>query len=126
MKHTQGKWVAKKLNADGFIILNEGFEIFTPEYDVVANIHQGAPIRKEADAQRIVDCVNACEGISNPKDVIKYLINTGNSKIEAIKNQRDELLEACKLVAKSIDMDKRITTEAYSKTVEAIAKAERN
>lgn len=49
-KHTPGPWTAKHLGADGIVIHRPGWEITTPEYDVVANILRGAPIRNEADA----------------------------------------------------------------------------
>lgn len=54
-KITPGPWEARKLEAYGFVIRGgkEGWEIFTPEYDVVANVQYGAPIRKQADAEAI-------------------------------------------------------------------------
>jgi hypothetical protein len=66
MAYTPGPGKAQFLNADGVIIKRAGFEITTPEYDVVANIPNGAPIRKEEDAQLIAaapDLLAACEAL---------------------------------------------------------------
>lgn len=58
----------------------------------------------EADAARIADCWNACEGIANPAD---------------LRLQRDELLAACKSIIKNMP-------EGWSMKLvqDAIAKAE--
>ena len=50
--HTSGPWKAIFLNAGG-PVQNEGWEIFTPDYDVAAWITRGAPIRKKEDAALI-------------------------------------------------------------------------
>ncbi len=52
-KFTSGPWEARLLEADGTIIKKAAWEIFTPDYDVVAQHPYIPPIRKEADAQLI-------------------------------------------------------------------------
>ena len=47
---TPGPWTPKRLLFDGVVIRREGCEVTTPEYDVCANIQNGAPIRKVEDA----------------------------------------------------------------------------
>lgn len=55
---TPRPWEARYLADDDFVIRNPGFEIYTPEYDVAANVPQGAPIRKREDAEYIALAAN--------------------------------------------------------------------
>jgi hypothetical protein len=47
---TPGPWKSRKLNPSGGIIRHEGWEIFTPNYDVACWREHAAPFRKETDA----------------------------------------------------------------------------
>ena len=69
-EHTPEPWAFRPLIPDGTIIKRKGtFEIWKeastagPEYDICSDVLSGGPIRNEADARRIVACVNACQGI---------------------------------------------------------------
>ena len=64
MSHTPGPWEATRLEPDGFLIRQYGWEIRTPAWDVTTWIEHGAPIRKEEDAHLIAaapDLLAACE-----------------------------------------------------------------
>ena len=52
----------------------------------------------EANARRIVACVNACAGMRNDELEGGLLIGVMQSKIDRLECQRDELLEAAKAV----------------------------
>ena len=90
-EHTKEPWEVRELLPDGVICKRKGtYEIHTPDYDVCATIVDGAPIRNEADAHRIVVCVNACAGI-NPDaipGVVKYLRIIANAGINRVQKQR--------------------------------------
>ena len=64
MSHTPGPWEARRLEPDGFLIRQYGWEIRTPAWDVATWIEHGGPIRKEEDALVIAaapDLLEACE-----------------------------------------------------------------
>ena len=64
MSHTPGPWEATRLEPDGFLIRQYGWEIRTPAWDVTTWIEHGAPIRKEEDAHLIAaapDLLEACK-----------------------------------------------------------------
>ena len=51
MAHTPGPWEVRELIPDGHIIRREGtYEIWTPDYDVAADVPGGGPFRKLEDA----------------------------------------------------------------------------
>ena len=52
----------------------------------------------EANARRIVACVNACAGMRNDELEGGLLIGVMQVKIDLLESQRDELLEAAKAV----------------------------
>ena len=62
MKHTKEPWFTK-CDDSGWFIDNE----CTGERPVCINV-------SGVDATRIVECVNACEGIENPQEAIKELV----------------------------------------------------
>jgi len=50
-KHTPGPWKVRRLEPDGLIITRSGtYQIWTPEYDVAADVPGGGPFRKLEDA----------------------------------------------------------------------------
>jgi hypothetical protein len=57
-KATERPWEAIKLNADGAVIRVSGYEIRTPDYDVVAHMTHQPPIRKQADVLYIEAAAN--------------------------------------------------------------------
>jgi len=68
MSHTPGPWEATRLEPDGFLIRQYGWEIRTPAWDVTTWIEHGAPIRKEEDAHLIAaapDLLEAAEMACN-------------------------------------------------------------
>jgi hypothetical protein len=64
MNYTKGEWKARKLLPDKYgIVTKKGWEVFTPEYDVVAMIEHGAPIRREGDARLIASAPDMYEAL---------------------------------------------------------------
>ena len=91
-----------------------------------------AAIYKDEDARRIVACVNACAGIPT------YQLTAENDNptnlgevIDAIRNQRDELLAATEAIAinseECLDFDEctamLVSIDDYHKLMEAAARA---
>ena len=103
-KYTRGPW---KTEGEGIHALIRGGDatIVAVRHRLPADVH-------EANARRIVACVNACEGISteNLEDnrPVKWLAQQYN---EVIK-QRDELLEALKDIAGYWNRDQNETAMA--------------
>lgn len=72
-KHTPGPWSVDPESEDA-----EAFVIFGPEKDngwcsLIACLAKRSDLPVEANAARIVACVNACEGIADPSVVPKLL-----------------------------------------------------
>jgi len=128
MSHTPEPWSIEKENChtndvgtchgeDGwFTILSEGWWDHMP------------PVSAEANARRIVACVNACAGTST-----SWLIGYGDGlhktesgkpireNLEAIVSQRDELLAALKSLNYSASHDSynaKVVREAIAKAVQ--------
>jgi hypothetical protein len=96
-KHTPGPWFVsmgthEKLGQALAVSTKEGDEV-----DAICIVDQ-LPGSEEstANAHRIVDCVNACEGIEDPKNVVPQLLRANERvlELEPLRIQRDELLEA--------------------------------
>ena len=81
-----------------------------------------------ADAQRIVDCVNFCDGISSKemKTLLDRNINVEmvRSRGKQFKHQRDELLAAFKQFYDAFDSCTELTPEVLIAARDAIAKVE--
>jgi hypothetical protein len=101
-KHTSGQWFVstgthEKLGQALAVSTKEGDEV-----DVICVVDQ-LPGSEEstANARRIVDCVNACEGIEDPKNVVPQLLRANERvlELEPLRIQRDELLEALQFIA---------------------------
>ena len=93
---------------------------------LVAECHQGAE-----DARRLVACWNACEGMEDPETEVaalrkdsEYLMASERLRAQVIA-QRDELLEALKLVLDDVGFGRCIfDTQASTMARAAIAKVE--
>jgi hypothetical protein len=127
-KHTPGPWnvqLFKIYNADNFIIADCGYndDVFTKD---------GC----RANAERIVECVNACDGAENPNQgelhylrgehkgmVLKIFELEGN--LEQLQEERDELLAALKLIKTFVDNDFPPKVRLGQRTPEYIAALER-
>lgn len=60
--YTKGEWKVRKLLPDKHgIITKEAYEIYTPDYDVVAQANHQAPIRNLADAHLIASAPDLYE-----------------------------------------------------------------
>lgn len=106
-KHTTGPW---SVDSDGSI-----------EHNNVANIINGADGTmivygqiNDADARRIVACVNACEGLDTDKlervpVPFAQMLNVGFMELweqyTTLKEQRDELLQALQALTHSLDYE---------------------
>ena len=115
-KYTRGPW---KTEGEGIHALIRGGDatIVAVRHRLPADVH-------EANARRIVACVNACEGISteNLEDnrPVKWLAQQYN---EVVK-QRDELLEALQaLMDDEAPIDEKHWNDCCDKARAAIAKA---
>lgn len=122
-KHTPGPWYLKH---SGTVASREsGDVIATTGYNVVVGSTED-----EDNAVRIVACVNACAGIENdalaefPGGTVAGLLELSSRAIgahKAMREQRDELLEALRCICDSgIPLDESIERQM----LEAIAKAE--
>ena len=118
-KHTKGPWVSKK----DMIYGNDGMESIACVLDG-AWPHGLRPDAK-ANAQRIVSCVNALEGLSDDALDGGWNFKSMSKYYKDIEGQRDELLEALEEVIK--DWKQRpeciLTATTYTKAITAIAKA---
>ena len=87
-KHTSGKWEVEQ----GRTTVN--IKHATGCFSVGGKNN----VRSQANAQRIVDCVNACEGIEKPEECKASETTLGTYELDykEIKTQRETLLEACK------------------------------
>lgn len=84
IEHTKGPWLR---DGKTVYVLNEhGFNRFCAQ---VQDAHTPAE-ELEANARRIVACVNACEGVST--DVLEYNARFGG--VLRLERQRDALLAA--------------------------------
>ncbi len=72
-KHTPGPWH----NEQGFIVANNkvvGQAMMPSKDSSVTNLYSAKKAEEmEANAARIVECVNACEGIENPADFVEIV-----------------------------------------------------
>lgn len=108
MSHTKEPWRFSHNSWETSSIYGGEVGCLVAECSISADItgetqSQYEPI-KEANARRIVACVNACAGI--PDDMILHVIAfgmEGHSKATEYQQQRDKLLEALKAMINPID-----------------------
>ena len=91
MKHTNKPWTVVEGRTHGSI------EVFSGDTAIAEIWRRGDAQQERAIAQRIVACVNSCEGFSIEElegaNLFKDSIES-QSEIVALKQQRDELLKA--------------------------------
>lgn len=112
-KHTATPWVIKKVKTScGYCYKIGSQEIVDKDhsgsvclYDDNTTFNETPHEEIEANAERIVACVNACEGIETSDLQQGVLLN---GLINAMKEQRKELVEALKNALKNI-----ITSREY-------------
>ena len=97
MKHTAGLvHYVQYDDGDNAIITEEGdgriCEMITNEPNDI----------RDANGQRLVDCWNACEGLSDPEETISSLLKMAN-ELKGTKKIVPQLLEALKVVTMKIE-----------------------
>jgi hypothetical protein len=127
-EHTKGPWRIGYSDGSGSGENGEGIYIVAPNaYPVVRggmddwNIPKG--IELEADARRIVACVNACEGIATT--FLEHEVESGNplTMIAELASLRERERELKKLLQECLDMSDNWPGVAYSYDLESRAKA---
>ena len=115
-KHTTGDWFISDWNN----------EIIVSADGVRTAIADGpSRIVREANAKRIVDCVNALEGLSSDALDSGWNFKDMSKHCREIEQQRDELIETLEKIVESIKnlwIDE-YPDEALDLAVQAIAKA---
>ena len=81
MKHTKEPWFTKCDDSGWFIDSEQDYIECTGERPVCINV-------SGVDATRIVECVNVCEGVENPQEAIKELVEV----CEAVANGRRKVI----------------------------------
>lgn len=126
-QHTATPW---KVTTNGpyFQIEQDVADRYVGIGDTCATCCNGDYELGEANARRIVDCVNFCEGISSAD--IERLQGVENGLMRVIdrakefKQQRDDLLAALKAAVKTAESGQQIDFEQFKAFKRAIAKAE--
>lgn len=93
-KHTPEPWVISRFNSGGE-------DLLSIEHDntIIAAVNSWlSEPEQEANAARIVACVNYCKGTSNEE------LESGS--LEQLKSQRDELIRVLQVVEKAIRHDR--------------------
>lgn len=117
-KHTKVKWV---INLSTLGIYNEKYIKVVGADEEDKTFTRGEKID---NIKRIVDCVNACEGIENPKFYIDNLADLNSEKVD-LRKQRDELLEACKTLVEILEANNLgLKSQDYLHAIQAIKKGE--
>lgn len=107
-QHTKGPW---QYGEDGY---GNG-------YDVVANGRHIVSCAEEANALRIVACVNACEGLDDEIFERGFTVRGQAMASARVKAQRDELLDALQQIMAGISGCEK--EAKYEAARAAIAKA---
>jgi hypothetical protein len=88
-KKSKEDWKSKE-EFDGWAIYS-GFLDLKSTRKIASHINDG-PDMGESDAQRIVDCVNACAGIDNPLEQIPYLRHLATTHKDRLVGRIAELM----------------------------------
>jgi hypothetical protein len=111
-KHTPAPWQILPEECDRPYIRIRGIalgtrykiaNVLTPNHD---GVHPREAQETRANARRIVACVNACEGIEDPENVVPQLRRANDRvlQLEPLRLQRDELLQALKALTSASDV----------------------
>ncbi len=115
VKHTQGKWL---LNYNGYTIKNPNHDSKKGTIESIAECYAGfnhseTYLEANANAKRIVDCVNAMDGVDNPErymNGVKLLEKEYHSQKDELGNQlvklrntKEELMESLKKMLIIVD-----------------------
>lgn len=108
-KHTQEPWIIGTANNEHLSIFDGKAQPDGKKHLVICHVSplNNVTLEDEANAERIVACVNACAGLNDNQ--LKYLadnIREGNAarrEREALKAQHKELLELLKLLRDNAD-----------------------
>lgn len=87
MEHTKGPWHSEECRTEDYAILSTNGAIVVPCLDDFGHI--GAV--KEANARRIVACVNACEGLST--ELLENVLMLGDTLKDRFDDLKFELTE---------------------------------
>jgi hypothetical protein len=126
-KHTPGPWPIEYNNADERSG-GQWFEVGPAKVWFPYSARSAIEARAEADANRIADCVYACEGIEDPKNVVPQLLRANERvlELEPLRIQRDELLTALRRAALALAFAAETSPamqDDYNAVSAAIAKA---
>lgn len=95
MSHTKGQWVARD-SAIG-VVSDADDQSFGMMLAVACVEQYDMPDEWEYNAKRIVDCVNACDGMENPADEIAKLrsnVAMITSHLESCANELTSMIDA--------------------------------
>ena len=85
MKHTPEPWEIYGRYGDHGRIVGEGDRHIAGTMGYSSNIRSGeVRAENQANARRIVECVNACAGIEDPETVIPQLIESARLTCQAL------------------------------------------
>lgn len=101
-QHAKGPWVLRLNTVASTYVIND------KHGDAVCSSPRGWTGQQQRSMQRIVVCVNACDGVDN-----ETLIRAANepcvvlltTEFEEVVRERDDLLAAVKLACSHLDMD---------------------
>lgn len=121
-QHTKEPWAVDTDNRDGMEWNNHIVSLKSPHLRICFMAHDGTDenVRGEANARRIVVCVNACAGIDDPElwvAQMRFMDSDHTASLEIIgelTKQRDELLAALKRLEDACDKRAScLSKEAY-------------
>jgi hypothetical protein len=102
-KATERPWEAIKLNADGAVIRVSGYEIRTPDYDVVAHMTHQPPIRKQADVLFIEAAANHYPAALDEIDRLRAANESQYAGLTDQVNRLDTRLARAERMYKTLD-----------------------
>lgn len=125
-EHTKEPWFTVETECDVIEITNADRDgVIVPIAEVSTGYVKQVGIEQEANARRIVACVNACDGITTAAlEYRVHLLKAEDDQIAELTQQRDKLLAALNLIEVDKDGDGFICREAMKQVRETIADTE--
>lgn len=111
LKHSKEPWSVHK-GFSGTVFIYDGERKLEEGLGEYGNVVAGGICPKaltEANATRIIECVNACEGLDSPQEWRDFLEKVRTQDIFRIRKERDDLLESLRSACKYLE------TVEYSK-----------